>query len=294
MKTLFISLILFSSVLFSQELQFKVTANLENLPGYNREVLVNFAQAVEEYLNNTRFTGENWDADKIQCTMNIYFTSGSDQNSYAAQVFISSQRPIYKSNRNSLMLKIMDNNWNFSYEKGQAFYFNPNVFQPVLSFLDFYAYLILGTDEDSYKPTGGTPYFQKAFEIGTMGSTGQYSKGWEKNSSVYSRRGIVEDLLSEKFRPFREACYEYHYNGIDLISKNRSAAQNKIANLVEVLDVMKKKSDIKSVLVNSFFEAKYSEIIEYMKDYPDKELVKKLKRVDPPHASKYEEAFINN
>ncbi len=292
MKTLFFSFILLTGVLFSQELQFKVSANYENLPVYNKEVLGGFAQSLESYLNSTKFSGRTWEPEmRIKCTMNIFFTSASDQTNYSAQVFISSQRPIENSNKSSLMLKIMDNNWSFNYEKGQSFYFSPNVFHPILSFLDYYAYLILGVDEDSYKSSEGTEYFKKAFDICSLGSTGKYSKGWEKNSSVYSRRGMVEDLLNEKFRPFREACFEYHYNGLDLLAKNRLNAQNKMVNLVNTLDVLKKKSDIKSVLINSFFEAKYAEIIDCLKDYPDKEVFKKLKKIDPPHAAKYDDAI---
>jgi hypothetical protein len=294
MKTLFFSLFLFAGVLFAQELQFKVTANYENLPVYNKEVLGGFARTIQEYLNNTKFSGRTFDAEnRIQCTLNIYFTGASDQTNYTAQVFLSSQRPIYNSPRSSLMLKIIDNSWSFNYEKGQSLYFYPNTFEPITAFLNFYAYLILGIDEDSYKAGEGTEYFKKAFDMCSLGQNGKYSKGWEKNSSVYSRRGIIDDLLSEKFRPFREACFDYHYNGLDLMSKNKVNAQNKIANLVNVLDVMKKKSDIKGVLVNSFFEAKYSEIIENLKDYPDKEVFKKLKKIDPPHASKYDEALGN-
>lgn len=289
MKTLFISFLLFTGALFCQELQFKVTANYENLPVFNKEALGGFAQMIQDYLNNTRFSGRTWDSDKIQCTLNINFSGASDQTNYSAQIFLSSQRPIYNSNRNSLMLKIIDNNWAFNYERGQSFYFSPNVFHPILSFLDFYAFLILGVDEDSYKAAEGTEYFKKAFDVCSMGSTGKYTKGWEKNSSVYSRRGIVEDLLNEKYRPFRDAFFDYHYNGLDLFKKNKNAAQAKIANLANTLDILKKKSDIKGVWVNTFFEAKYAEIIEYLKDYPDKEVFKKLKKIDPPHASKYDE-----
>lgn len=292
MKTLFFSFLLLTGVLFSQELQFKVTANYENLPVYNKEVLGGFAQVLQDYLNNTKFSGRTWEPDmRIKCTMNVFFTSASDQTNYSAQVFISSQRPIENSNRSSLMLKVMDNNWSFNYERGQSFYFNPNVFNSIQSFLDYYAYLILGLDEDSYKAGEGTECFKKAFDICSLGGTGKYSKGWEKNSSVYSRRGMVEDLLNEKFRPFREAFCDYHYFGLDLLGKNKLNAQSKIVNLVNTLEVMKKKTDIKSVLINSFFEAKYAEIIESLKDYPDKEVFKKLKKIDPPHAAKYDDAI---
>ena len=46
---------------------------------------------------------------------------------------------------------------------------------------------------------------------------------------------------------------------------------------------------IKSVFVKSFFDAKYSEIIDYLRAYPDDSIFTKLKQVDPSHAGKYNE-----
>jgi len=278
-------------MLFGQELQVKVTADFTNLPAYNKSVLANFADNIQSYLNNNRFTGQNWDSEKIQCTMNIFFISGNDQNVYTAQVFVSSQRPIYKSTRNSLMLRILDGSWNFNYEKNMSFNFSPSTFNSVLSFLDFYAYLILGMDSDSYQVLSGTPFYNKAFEIVTMGEASSFSKGWEKNSTGYNRRGLMDDILSETYRPFRETIFDYHYNGVDMYTQNKDAAQKSINKMVLALETIRKKFEGKSIFMSTFFEAKYAEIIEYMKDYNDADFFKKLKKIDPPHAAKYEEAM---
>lgn len=289
MKTIFSLIFLVYSVSFGQELNCKVTVNYESIPVVNRELLADFAQTIEDYMNKTKFT-DKWDGDKIECALTIFFTGASSEINYSAQAVVTSQRPIYNSTKNSLMLSINDAQWSFVYEKNQTLYATQSIFDPLTSFLDYYAYVIIGFDLDSYEELSGSTYFTKAFDIVNLGATSGFRIGWEKSSSSYSRRGLVEDLLNEKFRFFREAYFYYHYNGLDLFTDKRQAAFKNITKLIDVLDMMRTKVDINSVLIKTFFDAKSGEIIEYLKTYPDKSIFNKLKKIDPPHALKYDDA----
>ena len=289
MKTIFSLIFLVYSVSFGQELNCKVTVNYESIPVVNRELLVDFAQTIEDYMNKTKFT-DKWDGDKIECALTIFFTGASSEINYSAQAVVTSQRPIYNSTKNSLMLSINDAQWSFVYEKNQTLYATQSIFDPLTSFLDYYAYVIIGFDLDSYEELSGSTYFTKAFDIVNLGATSGFRIGWEKSSSSYSRRGLVEDLLNEKFRFFREAYFNYHYNGLDLFTDKRQAAFKNITKLIDVLDMMRTKVDINSVLIKTFFDAKSGEIIEYLRTYPDKSIFNKLKKIDPPHALKYDDA----
>jgi len=42
------------------------------------------------------------------------------------------------------------------------------------------------------------------------------------------------------------------------------------------------------VLIQTFFKAKYGEITDHLKDYPDKTVFTKLKQIDPSHAGRYD------
>jgi hypothetical protein len=53
---------------------------------------------------------------------------------------------------------------------------------------------------------------------------------------------------------------------------------------------LRSKIDINSVLIKVFFDAKSGEIIENLKTYPDKSVFKKLRKIDPSHGLKYDEA----
>lgn len=246
-------------------------------------------------MNKTQFTNDPayQNGAKIDCSMNIFVISASNDINYSAQVVVTSLRPIYKSRDNSLVLSINDNAWSFAYDPSQAFYRNQTVFDPITGFLDYYAYIIIGFDLDTWNKLGGTSYFSKASDIVSLGAVSSFSNGWTKGSGSYSRRGLVDDLLNDKFRPFRESIYDYYY-GIDVYSINKKEGQKDIVKLVNVLQDLRSKMDLNTVLIKVFFDAKAGEIIDRLKTYPQKEEVfTALKKIDPSHTGKYDEVLTN-
>ena len=286
-KILFISLIL-STYVYSQELNCNVIVNYQNLPVNNRELLADFGNVVQNYMNSTQFTNETWEGDKIDCTLNIFFTSASSDIDYAAQIVVVSQRPVYKSTKNSPILTINDAAWNFQYEVGRSMYSNTNVFDPLTSLLDFYGLIIIGFDMDTWGVLGGTPYFKKAFDIVNLAASSNFTNGWLSSSTAYNRYGLVSNLLDEKYAAFRAAIFDYHY-GVDIYAQNKSVGQSKIVEVVNVLyDMYESQGIIKSVLVKVFFDAKNAEITDLLAGYPEVvTIVNKLKKIDPSHAGKY-------
>lgn len=294
MKYLLALLLLLPVCLYSQELDVQVKVNTEKLPTTNKDLLSNFGQEIQDYLNNTRFTGDNWEGDRIKCSLNVFFDNATDETHYSAQVSITSLRPIYKSNRASLMINVLDNQWNFVYERGQSMYYNQSVFDPLTSFLNFYAYIIIGLDADSYNMLGGSQLFTQAYNITLLGANSTQPAGWEKSTTPYNRRGLIEDLINEKYRTFREDYFNYHYNGLDIFAlgpQDKQKAQDNIAKLIKDLDVLRTKQDIRGILMKVFFDTKSGEIVNYMSDYPDKTIFATLKKIDPAHISKYDEAL---
>jgi hypothetical protein len=189
------------------------------------------------------------------------------------------------------MLLVQDGNWNFEYEENQPLYFNPNEFDPLVSFLDYYAYIIIGIDMDSYVPQGGTDYFKMASDIAILGSNSRYSKGWTLETSSFNKRGLVEDLLRSNFQQFRIDFYDYHYNGLDIMNEDPDAGVQSIVKLVKNLDGIYDKISRMNILMRVFFDAKHKEIFANLKDYPDKSVLSLLKKIDPAHISTYDQAF---
>jgi len=293
MKKLF--MILFIAITntssFGQELQATVQVNFEQLQSVYKENLVPFKANVEEYLNTTKFTGESWEWDKIQCSFNIFFTSASSETNYSAQIVVTSSRPIEGSDTRSLMLNVMDNKWSFIYEMNQSIYFNPTYFDPLASFLNYYAFLIIALDSDSYEPFGGTFAYGEALRIAVQGSSTGYADSWALRTENYNKRGVVEDATSAGFQTLRQDIYDYHYNGLDIFRKDRNAAYYSITVLINNVAKLKKTLNRRSSFLTVFFDAKHREIISYLEDFEDRSIFSILQRVDPAHTTKYLEAL---
>jgi len=290
MKKILAFLFFIPIILSAQELDARVTANFDKLPVVNKGQLGGFAQSIEDYLNNNRYSGEDWKWDKIKCTFNVFFMSAPDETHYTAQVNVTSIRPVERSTSPSLMFNILDNSWEFQFERDQSMFFTPDV-DPLTDFLDFYAYVIIGLNEDSFSKLGGTKYYTEALNLALLNGNNSSAKGWDKNSKSYSRRGLVEDLLNERYRVFREDYFDYHYNGLDLFSTDKKKAQKNIIKLVDNLEVLRSKYNVYGVLMKAFFDAKHGEIVSMLSDITEKQVFHKLRKIDPPHQVKYDEVI---
>ncbi|CUS86149.1 protein of unknown function (DUF4835) [Candidatus Kryptobacter tengchongensis] len=281
----FITLFISSSL--AQEIECKVTVNFEQLPPQNKSDLSDFAEKIQRYINTYKWTDVDLGGEKIQCTLNIFFTSASGNN-YQAQIFIGSQRKIYDSDKSTALLRILDDKVDFYYDKNAPMYHDEFRFDPLLSLIDFYMYIVIGYDFDTYEPLGGTEFFEKAFRICTNAQSSRYSRGWQKVTSGFSRFNLIDELLDSKYSNFRKAMYDYHYNGLDLLQKKTDEALATIDSVIDVIIKIKKDVNPTSTLVKLFFDAKYMELAEIFKLSKNKEAIyKKLILADPSHQSTY-------
>jgi hypothetical protein len=275
------------SASYAQEVEFDVTIDAQQLPAANKEYVANFADNIKKYLNGYRWTTEDYLGEKIRCTMMIYFLSGSPDNRYSVRVFVGCQRPVYRSNKGSLTLRIMDDKCEFSYVPGQAFYHNETQFDPLLSFLDFYALLVIGYDADTFTELGGTQYFQRASEIASRGVSAG-SKGWEKGGTGYTRQQVVDDLLNSKYTSIRKAFYIYHFHGLDMLETNQNRALENMLYAIDLIGKAQKAENTALPLARIFFGAKYQEIADRFADFPDRSVIAKFSDYDPAHQRDYE------
>jgi hypothetical protein len=298
MKRIFIFLFtlvpILTTSLVSQELSCKVTLNsIESIQSPQRDYLRNFSSDIERYLNNTRFTNEDLNEEKISCNIEITFKSGTNNNRYQANVVIASQRPVYVGNeisdRTTPILRIADN-WEFTYIPNQRMNHDEMIFDPLTGFLDFYAYLIIGYDLETYVPMSGNSCFQKALNIVRLAANSPEGNDWKQTSSVYSKFGISDELTNMKYDSFRSAFNNYHYDGIDLLTTEQKKAQDNILNALESINDIQNRQGRTSVIIKQFFGAKSREIAEVFQTYPDRSVYDKLSNYDEEHRSTYQEA----
>jgi hypothetical protein len=278
--------------LTAQELNCKVTINIESIQSAQRDYLRTFTADIERYLNNTRFTNEDLDGERISCIMDITFRTASGNNRYQVGVVIASQRPVYiddeVSDRTTPVLRILDNNWEFTYTSNQKMNHDEMIFDPLTGFLDFYAYLIIGYDLETYIPMSGSSCFQKASNIIRLAANSG-SNDWRQSSASYSKYGITDELTNMKYETFRTALNNYFYDGIDLLSTEQKKAQDNILNAIESINEVRRRQNPTSIIVKQFFDAKNREIAETFQTYPDRGVYDRLSNFDEEHRSTYQE-----
>ncbi len=272
----------------AQEVDCTVQVNYEGVPSTNKDYLQNFANDVRDYLNNYKW-GSDSPGEKIQCTFNIFISGATGDNQYQAQVFVGSQRKVYGGNRNSAVLRLFDESWEFTYVRDRPLSHNPYSFNDLTSFLDFYIYIILGYDYDTYDPMGGKPYFERAVDIARLaGQSGQ--KGWQQSTSSYSRPQFIEELVSPIFAPVRKASCTYHFSGLDSLAIAPDKGYRNILQALESIAAARKRADPRNIVIKTFFDTKYMEIASTFENYPDPEIYQRLATIDPTHLKAYEEA----
>ncbi len=272
----------------AQQIEVTVVVNYEAIPTTNKDLLRDFASDVKTYISNFNW-GPGSPNDKVKCTLNVFFQSVIGDNRYSAQVFIGSQREIYKSAQSTAVVRLFDQLWEFTYLKTNPLSHNRNSYDDLTSFVDFYMYLVMGYDYDTVERLSGTPLFQRAADVASQGrSTGE--KGWQPATSGYSRIQLIDELMSTAYQPVREASWYYHFAGLDSLSTDRNRGWQNMLTAIQKIADAKKTADPRNVIIKSFFEAKAKEIAEVFADYPDPSVFSFFASVDPNHQQTYDEA----
>jgi hypothetical protein len=286
-----------TALLKAQELDPLIDVDVSHLNVDVRDRLASFQQDISNYLSKTRFTDEAIVNDarnkpyKIKCNFSFFFNSSSGTDGYNAQVVVSVQRNVYRSPNFTSLFRIKDESWDFNYVRGQSFYHDNLKFNNLTSFLDYYAYLIIGLDDDSWELQLGTKRFQQAQDIVNLalGNSGNSGSGWTDNSSLKaSRSSYPLELLNSKYDNYRKGVWMYHFAGMDSLQYNKRQALERMSSAIDLI-AKTKKTEVKSFSIKAFFDAKYLEIAQAMTDYYDKTIYRRLGDVDPDHLSTYED-----
>ena len=276
--------------LHAQGINCTVNVNTQSVNSTNKDLLNNLGNDIKDYINNFQWGADNV-PDKIPCSIDIFVQGATGDNSYLAQVFIGSQRPIYKSNKGSAVMRLKDDSWEFTYIKERPLNHNPMTFNDLTSFIDFYMYLVVAFDADTYDMLGGTPYFQRASDISRIGRTsGQ--KGWQPSTTGYNRSQFIDDLLLPTCQPLRQASYLYYFTGLDSLAINPARAQENVVRAIDIIARVRNNVEPRNLAIRAFFDAKYQEVSDIFADYPDRTIFRKLSIIDPNHQKTYDD-YLN-
>ena len=303
----FLILLVFAGfdALKAQDFECTVTLNTDQLNADAKDRVKDLKQQLEDYINKNKFYDNalfnetnrpGADAYKIRSAIQITFKGVSGIDQYTAQVLILSQRIVDKEDKKqnpkyTVLFKYIDERCSFTYNRAIQFIKNDFRFDPLLSFFDYYIYLMLGYDQDSFfpkdHPMNRSIYFQKALDICNKPMTDR--AGWTETGggAKPSRLQMVQELMNPRFDDFRNAFYEYHWLGLDSLGLSRNAYAY-IYNAIEKISKVKKK-EIKTFNIDYFLETKAQEISDAFLNYGDRGIYDKLILLDPAHQRIYEE-----
>lgn len=277
----------------AQELNATVKINTQKLLTVDAKVFGTLEQTIREFMNSQKWTDDLYETDeRISCNMLLTIQEELSPTSFKAELAIQVSRPIYGSNYETVIFNHIDRDITFSYEQFQPITYSRNSYNDNLSsILSFYAYIIIGVDYDSFSPMGGDKYFQQAQDVvnALPQSISSGDRGWNSLSNNKNRFWIVENLLSPRVKPYRQAMYEYHRQALDMMSSDMAKGRQVLADALTKIGEVNQ-SYPNSAIIQMFNSTKSAEIIEIFKrgtvTEQDK-VIQVMSRVDPAGSSKY-------
>ena len=279
----------------AQELKCTVTVNSDKVQGSNKSMFTTLQQSMEEFINNTKWTNMTFqEKERIECSMMLVVSAVQD-NVVVGELTCQSRRPVYGTSYTTPLLNIKDNNFNFVYQESDRIDFQDATFTTNLTaMLAYYCYLILGHDMDSFSRLGGTPFFQMCENIVNSAQSASLETteavGWKAFESNRNRYALINNLMDEAFKKYREYYYEYHRLGLDEMSANVANGRARIASGITTLKEANRARPA-TYVVNAFLDAKSDELINIFQggtDAEKKSVYETLVDIDPTRQSAYD------
>ncbi|MDG1260776.1 MAG: DUF4835 family protein [Flavobacteriales bacterium] len=294
-KNILTSLILLALVapssLFAQELNCDVQIQAPQVSNIDPSRFEVIEETIRDFMNSRKWTNDNFDlTERIECNMLITINSAPSQTSFNATLQIQSSRPVYNTDYNTPLFSVNDGAFSFQFIDNAMIQFSPDQHRDNLSStLAYYAYMIIGADYDSMALEGGTEFYLKAQTI-VANAQNAGEEGWRASEGQRNRYWLVENILSQTFRPLRECSYYYHRQGFDKLFDDLDESRKTISDaLIELRNIHRIRPS--SYNVQLFFVAKSEEIIKLFEPAPSPEkqrILPVLKELDPGNIVKYD------
>lgn len=254
----------------AQELNCEVTVNTDQVQGTNTSVFQTLQEAITEYMNTTHFTNDQYATnERIDCRLFFTIVEYTD-GVLKGDLQVQSTRPVYNSTYTTTLLNFKDNKLEFDYQEGEPLRFTVNTMESQLTaILNFYAYLIIALDRDSFAPNGGEAAFDQLKMIVQMAqSSGE--NGWKAFEDKKNRSAVLDAYTGPSTSVMRKLLYDYHRGGLDLMfqspDKGRASITSSLDNLTTVYN-----ADAMSVALSMFKDAKLDELVNIYSKAPQNE-----------------------
>ena len=271
MLRIFILAILISNILFAQFGNVDVTFDDRLLRDGDRQQLLPLKNEIKLFFQNTEWDEEYNDLE-IPLHIQIIFEGTSSKGS--EQIYLS--QALFSNRKDQ---RYFDKAFQFTYQESGSLYYDAVLFNPLSSFLAFYANIIIAGEADTYEPKGGNKFYEIARAIALRGAASDFASGWTK-------RIQTENLLSTNhgLRKVRLATYF----GIELFEYGELESATKqfnkmVAGLDEVNSQLPR--DRNTMIFMDGHAERLSEILSILRQ---DSILKDLMELDPDNSDIYE------
>jgi hypothetical protein len=285
---------LLTKVALAQDVQATVVVNGSAIRNVDQKIFEGLDEKLTSFINLRRWTEDDYaTAEKLELNINLTFTDKEKQDdTYRAKLTVQASRPVYGTDYKTSILNYIDKDVVIKYTQFMNIEFNDNKVvgndlyaSNLPAIVAFYIYYALGLDYDSFSLKGGTPHFNKALNIV---NNAPELEGWRREGSK-NRFWLIDNINNSRFDAFRTNFYEYHRNGLDQLTTDKTAGYGVIRDQIKLLFQLNKDMPNSAVLFMYFFakNKEYQNILTETKKEDRTELVQMMSTMDVTNAQKY-------
>ena len=270
MKKILSLFIVLTVMLFSQTFTPDVTIESQNTNPQEERIIEELKSSIIQYINSETFSNELYDFDviyKIKIFVKTINTGGS-KNVFTCSGFFS----------NNYDQRYIDNSWSFEYSEGEALY-RELVYHPLRDIIDYYGYIIMGTEMDGIEDMGGNSLFNLARDIYSRGSSSKWSKGWSVRKDDF-------ELLINDFR-LRKARFHLNQSFWAIDDGEGTEGWYQLQTALDYLNESKR-LDPQNKHLNFYIEKHYQNAEYFVQVYQDTSFLPKFRRIAPKHQNYFD------
>lgn len=254
----------------AQELRCTVEVNSQKIEGSSKSVFETLQSSISDYFNENRFSTATFSPnERIECR--FYLTvSEYDGSRIKGDVQVQLSRPVYNSTYTTTLLNFKDNKIEFDYSEGDPLIFNETVQQSNLTaILDYYAYLFLALDFDSFSEDGGQYFFDKAQSV-VQAAQSSGEVGWKTFEDTKNRAAVLSSYMDANTSGIRHLLYNYHRKGLDEMVTSPDKGRAVITESLKEIEKVYKNAPM-SVALSIFRDSKMDELVNLYSKAPASE-----------------------
>lgn len=254
----------------AQELRCTVEVNASKIEGTNKSVFESLQTAINDYLNENRFSTWTFSPnEKIECRF-FLTVKEYEGDKIKGEIQVQLIRPIYNTNITTTLLNFRDTKVEFEYREGEPLIFNETSFDNNLTaILDFYAYLFLAIDSDSFSPDGGQQFYDKAATV-VQAAQSSGEVGWKAFEDTKNRSAVLSSYTDGNTSAIRNLLYQYHRKGLDEMATSPDKGRASITESLGALKSIYSNAPM-SVALSIFRDAKLDELVNVYSKAPASE-----------------------